>query len=214
VAILSAAGATVAMSRADAALYYCRIPSPGFIGPPPCAARRQKIRQHLGKKDATEKEAASSLRAADHLVSIGQAAVKVYDAHGFSRRPRFPRACGHSTPMGVFSVIRNTSCTIPISTATRRCPIWQRITGLAWPCTQACCPAIRHRMLHPDADGFAVKMWNWTKMGARVVVTPGETTPASFSHPLLPRSRSRRSRRRRTTARGRTCRGKSRQGRT
>src|SRR5262249_6006614 len=32
---------------------------------------------------------------------------------------------------------------------------------------------------------FAVKMWNWTKMGARVIVTPGETTPHSFSHPLL-----------------------------
>jgi len=32
---------------------------------------------------------------------------------------------------------------------------------------------------------FAVKMWNWTKMGARVTVTPGEITPASFSHPLL-----------------------------
>jgi hypothetical protein len=32
---------------------------------------------------------------------------------------------------------------------------------------------------------FAVKMWGWTRMGARVVVTPGEMTPASFSHPLL-----------------------------
>jgi hypothetical protein len=32
---------------------------------------------------------------------------------------------------------------------------------------------------------FAVKMWGWTKMGARVVVTPGEMTPSSFSHPLL-----------------------------
>jgi hypothetical protein len=30
-----------------------------------------------------------------------------------------------------------------------------------------------------------VKMYGWTKMGARVVVTPGELTPASFSHPLL-----------------------------
>ena len=27
-------------------------------------------------------------------------------------------------------------------------------------------------------------MWNWTKMGARVLVTPGEMTPAPFSHPL------------------------------
>jgi hypothetical protein len=32
---------------------------------------------------------------------------------------------------------------------------------------------------------FAIKMYGWTRMGARVVVTPGEITPASFSHPLL-----------------------------
>ena len=32
---------------------------------------------------------------------------------------------------------------------------------------------------------FAVKMWNWTKMGARVIVTPGQMTPQNFSHPLL-----------------------------
>jgi hypothetical protein len=32
---------------------------------------------------------------------------------------------------------------------------------------------------------FAVKMWGWTRMGARVVVTPGELAPESFSHPLL-----------------------------
>jgi hypothetical protein len=32
---------------------------------------------------------------------------------------------------------------------------------------------------------FAVKMWNWTRMGARVIVTPGQMTPAAFSHPLL-----------------------------
>ena len=32
---------------------------------------------------------------------------------------------------------------------------------------------------------FAVKMWNWTRMGARVIVTPGVITHANFSHPLL-----------------------------
>jgi hypothetical protein len=32
---------------------------------------------------------------------------------------------------------------------------------------------------------FAVKMWNWTKMGARVIVTPGQMTPQNFSHPML-----------------------------
>jgi hypothetical protein len=33
---------------------------------------------------------------------------------------------------------------------------------------------------------FATKMWGWTKMGARVIVTPGELQPASFAHALLP----------------------------
>ncbi len=32
---------------------------------------------------------------------------------------------------------------------------------------------------------FAMKMWKWTRMGARVVITPGELEPAGFSHPLL-----------------------------
>jgi hypothetical protein len=32
---------------------------------------------------------------------------------------------------------------------------------------------------------FSLKMWNWTRMGARVVIVPGEVTPAAFSHPLL-----------------------------
>jgi hypothetical protein len=45
---------------------------------------------------------------------------------------------------------------------------------------------------HPASHGcirmpmaFAVKMYGWTKMGARVIVTPGELTPEPFSHPLL-----------------------------
>ena len=32
---------------------------------------------------------------------------------------------------------------------------------------------------------FAVKMWGWTRTGARVIIAPGEVTPAPFSHPLL-----------------------------
>jgi hypothetical protein len=28
-------------------------------------------------------------------------------------------------------------------------------------------------------------MWNWTRMGARVVITPGSISPAAFSHPVL-----------------------------
>jgi hypothetical protein len=32
---------------------------------------------------------------------------------------------------------------------------------------------------------FAMKMWNWTRMGARVIVAPGQMSPQNFSHPLL-----------------------------
>jgi hypothetical protein len=65
-------------------------------------------------------------------------------------------------------------------------PFMQRITwsGIAihagvlpgYPASHGC---IRMPM------AFAVKMFGWTKMGARVVITPGEISPDSFSHPLL-----------------------------
>jgi hypothetical protein len=39
-------------------------------------------------------------------------------------------------------------------------------------------------------NAFAVQMWNWTRLGARVVIAPGEISPASFSHPLLAAQRA------------------------
>jgi hypothetical protein len=35
-------------------------------------------------------------------------------------------------------------------------------------------------------SSFAVKMWGWTKMGARVIVSPGELSPQNFAHASLP----------------------------
>src|SRR6185369_14760068 len=93
---------------------------------------------------------------------------------------------GHSTPMGVFSVIQKHKLHHSNIYSNAPMPYMQRITwsGVAmhagvlpgYPASHGC---IRMPM------AFAMKMWNWTKMGARVVVTPGEMTPASFSHPLL-----------------------------
>ena len=93
---------------------------------------------------------------------------------------------GHSTPMGVFSVIQKHKFHHSNIYSGAPMPYMQRITwsGVAmhagvlpgYPASHGC---IRMPM------AFAVKMWNWTKMGARVIVTPGEMTPASFSHPLL-----------------------------
>jgi lipoprotein-anchoring transpeptidase ErfK/SrfK len=190
VAILSAAGATVSTSGAEAALYDWPDTEPGFYRPaPPPQARRQKIRQHSVKKDATEKEAGAKPQGPLIIaVSIGKQRVKVYDARGvFAEAPVSTGMAGHSTPMGVFSVIQKHKLHHSNIYSNAPMPYMQRITwsGVAlhagvlpgYPASHGC---IRMPM------AFAVKMWNWTKMGARVVVTPGETTPASFSHPLLP----------------------------
>ena len=93
---------------------------------------------------------------------------------------------GHPTPMGVFSVIQKHKLHHSNIYSGAPMPFMQRITwsGVAmhagvlpgYPASHGC---IRMPM------AFAVKMWNWTRMGARVIVTPGEITPASFSHPLL-----------------------------
>ena len=94
---------------------------------------------------------------------------------------------GHSTPMGVFSVIQKDRYHHSNIYSGAPMPYMQRITwgGVAlhagvlpgYPASHGCI-----RM----PTGFAIKMWGWTKMGARVIVTPGELSPASFSHPLLP----------------------------
>jgi hypothetical protein len=65
-------------------------------------------------------------------------------------------------------------------------PFMQRITwsGIAmhagvlpgYPASHGC---IRMPM------AFAVKMYGWTRMGARVIIAPDDMVPASFSHPLL-----------------------------
>ena len=86
-----------------------------------------------------------------------------------------------STPMGVFSVIQKHKFHHSNIYSGAPMPYMQRITwsGVAmhagvlpgYPASHGC---IRMPM------AFAVKMWNWTRMGARVVVTPGEMTPGEF----------------------------------
>ena len=113
--------------------------------------------------------------------------MRIYDANGlFAETPVSTGMNGHPTPMGVFSVIQKHKFHHSNIYSGAPMPYMQRITwsGVAmhagvlpgYPASHGC---IRMPM------AFAVKMWNWTKMGARVIVTPGEITPQNFSHPLL-----------------------------
>ncbi len=120
-------------------------------------------------------------------ISIDRQILRIYDANGyFAETPISTGMRGHSTPMGVFSVIQKHKYHRSNIYSGAPMPYMQRITwsGVAmhagvlpgYPASHGC---IRMPM------NFAVKMWGWTRMGARVVIAPGELTPEAFAHPLL-----------------------------
>ncbi|MGL9618027.1 L,D-transpeptidase [Bradyrhizobium sp. U531] len=198
VAILSAAGAMGASSQADAAFYYWTDYSDGSYYArqdrhPEIPRQKPQKRSATGKKEVVaEKEAGTKPQGPLVIVvSIDRQKVTVYDSNGvFAESPVSTGMKGHSTPMGVFSVIQKHKFHHSNIYSGAPMPYMQRITwsGVAmhagvlpgYPASHGC---IRMPM------SFAMKMWNWTRMGARVVVAPGEMSPHSFSHPLLASSR-------------------------
>jgi hypothetical protein len=186
VAILTAAGAIGVASQAEGAIFYWQNSDLGFSQPAPTIPlRRPRPRLHPAKKTALE--ASKPQGPLIISISIIQQKMRIYDANGFfAETPVSTGMPGHSTPMGVFSVIQKHKFHRSNIYSGAPMPYMQRITwsGVAMhagvlpgrPASHGC---IRMPM------AFAVKMWNWTRMGARVVITPGEITPASFSHPLL-----------------------------
>jgi hypothetical protein len=185
-----AAGTIGATSSADAALYYWQDSEPGLTRPAPRAQpRKQRARKPAtSKMQAAEKETGAKPQGPLIIaISISQQKVRVYDANGFfAESPVSTGTKSHPTPMGVFSIIQKHKMHHSNIYSGAPMPFMQRITwsGVAmhagvlpgYPASHGC---IRMPM------AFAAKMWNWTKMGARVIVTPGEMTPANFSHPLL-----------------------------
>ena len=190
IAMLTAAGTLVAIPQADAAtMFYWQDNDTAYSQPAPMAQpRKPKVRKPAAKKDAAVKETSAKPQGPLIIaVSIEQQKLRVYDANGlFAESPVSTGMKGHSTPMGVFSVIQKNKMHRSNIYSGAPMPYMQRITwsGIAlhagalpgYPASHGCI-----RM--PAA--FAVKMWNWTRMGARVIITPGQITPAQFAHPLL-----------------------------
>ena len=188
--MLTAAGTLIAAPQADAAArFYWQDSDSGYYRPAPMAQpRKPKARRPSAKTEAVVKET----NAKPHgpliiAVSIEQQKVRVYDSNGlFAESPVSTGMKGHSTPMGVFSIIQKHKMHRSNIYSGAPMPYMQRITwsGIAmhagvlpgYPASHGCI-----RM--PTA--FAMRMWNWTRMGARVIITPGQITPARFVHPLL-----------------------------
>jgi lipoprotein-anchoring transpeptidase ErfK/SrfK len=190
-AVLAAAGAVATASQANAALYYYSDPGSYYQQEaqsprkPPLRARRAAPKKNVVVKDTTVHPQMPLIIA----VSIQKQRVKVYDANGFfAEAPVSTGMAGHPTPMGVFSVIEKDRYHRSNIYSGAPMPFMQRITwsGVAmhagvlpgYPASHGCI-----RM----PESFAIKMWGWTKLGARVIVTPGESPmPVSFTHPMLP----------------------------
>ncbi|MCA1513078.1 L,D-transpeptidase [Bradyrhizobium sp. NBAIM01] len=194
VAMLTAAGAIGATSEANAAFYYWTDYSdrPYYARPnrlPEIPRQKPQKRGAASKKDVVaEKEAGTKPQGPLVIVvSIDRQKMTVYDKAGvFAESPVSTGMKGHSTPMGVFSIIQKHKFHRSNLYSGAPMPYMQRITwsGVAmhagalpgYPASHGC---IRMPM------AFAMKMWNWTRMGARVIVAPGQVSPQSFSHPVL-----------------------------
>ncbi len=191
-AVAGGLGAVCLASSASAQSYYWREMQPGdsyypqrqVIQPP----RQQRARRAAPKKEVVKDTAVHPQMPLIINVSIARQRVTVYDANGlFAEAPVSTGMPGHPTPMGVFSVIQKDRYHHSNIYSGAPMPFMQRITwgGVAlhagvlpgYPASHGCI-----RM----PESFAIRMWGWTKMGARVIVTPGELSPSNFSHPLLP----------------------------
>jgi L,D-transpeptidase-like protein len=149
--------------------------------------RARKLRRHSIRSEQPRRKTAKPQGPLIIAISINKQTMKIYDANGlFAETPISTGMRGHSTPMGAFSVIQKQKLHHSNIYSGAPMPYMQRITwsGIAihagvlpgYPASHGC---IRMPM------AFAIKMYGWTRMGARVIVTPGEITPTEFSHPLL-----------------------------
>jgi hypothetical protein len=197
IAVLTAAGAIGIASQAKATIYWPQPdlgfsqPAPEIVAPPPKGTVRHHSdgRSPRGQKriEAQGKGAAKPHGPLLIAISINKQNMKIYDANGFfAETPISTGMRGHATPMGVFSVIQKQKLHHSNIYSGAPMPYMQRITWSGIAIHAGVLPG------HPASHGcirmpmaFAVKMYGWTRLGARVVITPDETVPTGFSHPLL-----------------------------
>jgi hypothetical protein len=143
-----------------------------------------------GGGETTEARKPESARPSGPLilaVSIGNQRVTVYDnGTPVAVSPISSGMPGHSTPMGVFSVIQKQRWHHSNLYSNAPMPYMQRITWSGVALHAGVVPG------HPASHGcirlperFAVRLWGMTKVGARVIITRGNASPYEITHPRL-----------------------------
>src|SRR4051812_43451759 len=121
------------------------------------------------------------------IVSIKTQQVTFYDAEGWiMRAPVSTGTTGRETPAGIFAVLEKDKDHHSSMYDDAWMPNMQRITwnGIAlhggplpgYPASHGCV-----RM----PFGFAEKLFNKTRIGMRVIISPDQAEPVEFSHPAL-----------------------------
>ena len=172
---------------ANAQMFWPMDPGGDYAEPPRMEPRRPRVVRARPKLPDAPKDTTKPVGPIVIAISVENQQMKIYDQNGlFAESPVSTGMQGHSTPTGVFSIIQKNKYHRSNIYSGAPMPYMQRITwsGIAlhagvlpgYPASHGC---IRMPM------NFAMRMWGWTRMGARVVITPGDVSPADFSHPLL-----------------------------
>jgi lipoprotein-anchoring transpeptidase ErfK/SrfK len=155
--------------------------------PDPHALQRRMVKRSYPKLVDAPKDIAKPHGPLIIAVSIDKQHLKIYDANGlFAESPVSTGMRGHSTPMGVFSIIQKSKWHRSNIYSAAPMPYMQRITwsGVAlhagvvpgYPASHGC-------IRLPAA--FATRLWTWSKPGARVIIAPGDVMPGEIAHPVL-----------------------------
>ena len=195
IAILTAAGAIGSASHAQAALYYWSVLDPGYYRPGPIVPlQSQKARHRQTKKiQAPGKELTKPQGPLIIAISIDRQNLRIFDAKGFFRgNSDFHGDAWSSDADGSFQCHSKANFHRSNIYSDAPMPYMQRITWSGVAIHAGVVPD------HPASHGcirmpmaFAIKMWNWTRMGARVVDHPRRNDACQFLASLAGRAESR-----------------------
>jgi len=156
----------------------------GYHSPSGHKHRRRHTKSDLTKKAYSDDLPKGSLQI---IISIADQKISLYDDGALIARSSVSTGVeGHPTPLGVFSVISKQRWHRSNIYSAAPMPYMQRITwsGIAlhagvlpgYPASHGC---IRL------TNDFAIRLWNLTKRGTRVIIAPDDARPIEITNPHL-----------------------------
>src|SRR4029077_12126184 len=151
---------------------------------PPTYAASNQARPAAPTEATAPREAGEPIMA---IVSIKSQQVTIYDADGWIlRAPVSTGTTGRETPAGVFAVVEKDKDHRSTMYDDAEMPNMQRITwnGIALHGGPLPGYAASHGCVRMPF-GFAEKLFDKTRIGMRVIISPNDAAPVEFSHTAL-----------------------------